>query len=111
MMTTSLSNRIEFTEDLMLSSELLKVLNYTQAERLFIQLLDLDNLDQQIAQEPVLIEPFEAALTVALALAYTEAADDDARLFLHRILYRINRLNLFWYDDLQHYKNERSYYL
>ncbi len=36
---------------------------------------------------------------------------DAAHLFLQRILYRINRLNLFWYDDLRHYKNERSVYL
>jgi hypothetical protein len=27
------------------------------------------------------------------------------------VLYRIYRLNLFWYDDLTHYANERSLYL
>jgi Iron-containing redox enzyme len=111
MMTTSLSNRLRFREDVVVPSGLLKTPNYTEAEQQFVQLLNLDDLDQQINQQTELVEQFEARLRVALDLAYTEAADEDARLFLQRILYRINRLNLFWYDDLQHYKNERSYYL
>ncbi|NJM67963.1 MAG: iron-containing redox enzyme family protein [Acaryochloris sp. RU_4_1] len=37
--------------------------------------------------------------------------DAPAHTFVQRILYRINRLNLFWYDDLSHYTNERSPYL
>lgn len=110
-MTTILDNRPKFTETNFAPSELLKAPSYAEAEQQFTQLLNLDNLDQQINQHPELFGQFEASLTMALNLAYTEAADDNARLFLHRILYRINRLNLFWYDDLQHYKNERSYYL
>ncbi len=35
----------------------------------------------------------------------------NGQLFLHRILYRINRLKLFWYDDLDNYANEDSIYL
>ena len=35
----------------------------------------------------------------------------NRHLFLHRILYRINRLKLFWYDDLDDYSNEDSAYL
>ena len=35
----------------------------------------------------------------------------DAHLFLQRILYRINRLKLFWYDDLENYANEDSAFL
>ncbi|WP_404790196.1 iron-containing redox enzyme family protein [Altericista sp. CCNU0014] len=36
---------------------------------------------------------------------------ETAHLFLQRVLYWINRLNLFWYDDLARYTNERSVYL
>jgi len=111
MMITSLNNRSKSTEANFASTVPVKVLSYAQAEQLFDQLLNLDNLDQQIKQNHELLEPFETSLTEALELAYTKAADANARLFLHRILYQINRLNLFWYDDLQHYKNERSYYL
>lgn len=85
--------------------------NYAAAEQQFVKLLDTDNLDQQINSQPEQVSEFEAALAAALSTAYTEASEDAARLFLQRILYRINRLNLFWYDDLQRYKNERSYYL
>ena len=54
----------------------------------------------------------EAALTAALDGAYAEEGDDGAaHLFLQRTLYRINRLKLFWYDDLARYDNERSNYL
>jgi hypothetical protein len=34
-----------------------------------------------------------------------------AHLFLQRILYKINRLNHFWFDDLKSYQNERSVWL
>ncbi|NJN85447.1 MAG: iron-containing redox enzyme family protein [Leptolyngbyaceae cyanobacterium SL_7_1] len=85
--------------------------DYSKAEQQFLHLLNLDGLDQQITREADLTREFETVLSTALATAYTEAADDAAHLFIQRILYRINRLNLFWYDDLQQYKNERSYYL
>ncbi|HEX8474125.1 MAG TPA: iron-containing redox enzyme family protein [Pyrinomonadaceae bacterium] len=39
------------------------------------------------------------------------AAVTAAHLFLQRVLYRINRLKFFWYDDLRNYDNERSEYL
>jgi hypothetical protein len=109
-MITSLDNRPGFTEGVA-RPELSNAPNYAEAEKQFIQLLSLDNLDQQIGQQPTLVKGFEADLMVALNVAYTDVTDDAACLFLQRILYRINRLNLFWYDDLQHYKNERSYYL
>ncbi|HEY9618808.1 MAG TPA: iron-containing redox enzyme family protein [Crinalium sp.] len=89
--------------------------NYIEAEQLFIQLLNTDHLDQAIHAQPDLTSGFEAVLSDALAIAYTNNSSSAnvsaAHRFLQRILYRINRLNLFWYDDLQHYKNERSYYL
>ena len=89
--------------------------NYIEAEQQFIQLLTHENLDQQVDTRPELVRDFEAAVATALIRAYTEHAEveevEAAHLFLQRILYHINRLNLFWYDDLRNYKNERSYYL
>jgi hypothetical protein len=89
--------------------------NYSEAEQQFIQLLASDNLDQQVSDRPELSRDLEATIATALSIAYAEDIEvddaDAAHLFLQRILYRINRLNLFWYDDLRHYKNERSFYL
>ncbi|MCA1993974.1 MAG: iron-containing redox enzyme family protein [Coleofasciculus sp. S288] len=89
--------------------------NYIEAEQQFIQLLTSENLDQQVSEQPERVSEFEAAIATALATAYAEDSEagnaETEHLFLQRILYRINRLNLFWYDDLRHYKNERSYYL
>jgi hypothetical protein len=92
---------------------------YDEAEQLFVRLLNTDNLDQQISIDSDISDRVDAAITEALAIAYENSDSTsanktdvaDAHLFLQRILYRINRLNLFWYDDLRHYKNERSYYL
>ncbi|KAL6753525.1 iron-containing redox enzyme-domain containing protein [Haematococcus lacustris] len=39
------------------------------------------------------------------------SAADAAHQFVHRTLYRLNRLNLFWYDALDNYANERSLHL
>jgi len=89
--------------------------NYIEAEQQFIQLLTHENLDRKVDTHPELVCDFEAAVATALSRAYTEHAEveevEAAHLFLQRILYHINRLNLFWYDDLRNYKNERSYYL
>ena len=87
-------------------------INYQDVERQFTQLLHLNDLDQKIVNNPALKEPFEDALEYALS----EALDDpecepQALLFLQRILYRINRLKLFWYDDLNNYANEGSLFL
>jgi hypothetical protein len=57
------------------------------------------------------------AIDFAIAGAYGRAEIDEAPVnerahrFLQRALYRINRLTLFWYDDLARYRNERSAYL
>jgi Iron-containing redox enzyme len=88
------------------------VVNYAAAEQLFVQMLHLENLDQQITRQADLTERFQVALNVALASAFAnEPIDEAALLFIQRVLYRINRLNLFWYDDLRNYNNERSLYL
>ncbi|HEY9877842.1 MAG TPA: iron-containing redox enzyme family protein [Leptolyngbyaceae cyanobacterium] len=88
--------------------------NFSTAEKYLTELLETENLDQQVTQHPGLVREFEGAIATALESAYTTPAnpiDAAAHLFLQRVLYRINRLNLFWYDDLQHYRNERSFYL
>ncbi|MBE9095059.1 iron-containing redox enzyme family protein [Tychonema sp. LEGE 07203] len=86
--------------------------NYAAAERQFVNLLEVDDLDKTVAAKPLLVSDFESAIAAALRSAYQEdSADDAAHLFLQRVLYRINRLNLFWYDDLRRYNNERSHYL
>ena len=87
-------------------------INYEEAEQQFIQLLELEELDQSLATQPAIANEFEAALAIALTAAYAGTAQDDqAHLFLQRVLYRINRLKLFWYDDLRRYTNECSTYL
>ena len=86
--------------------------NYEAAERQFVDLLELEDLDKTVATKPLLVSDFESAIAVALRSAYQEPnGDEAAHRFLQRVLYRINRLNLFWYDDLRRYNNERSHYL
>jgi hypothetical protein len=86
--------------------------DYERAETQLLQLLAIEDLDQKLAVGSVNGHELESAIAVALPAAYTKAAGDEAaHRFLQRILYRINRLKLFWYDDLRHYTNERSFYL
>lgn len=94
--------------------------NYAEVEQEFVQLLHTENLDQQVRVHPSIIDRFETVLSAALESAYQSDSkhsesgnyeNEAAHQFIQRILYRINRLNLFWYDDLNHYVNERSIYL
>ncbi|MDQ6651812.1 MAG: iron-containing redox enzyme family protein [Acidobacteriota bacterium] len=86
--------------------------NFDHAEKQFSSLLELEDLDEQLRSRPLISLEFEHALAFAMDSAYNGAATDDAvHLFLQRVLYRINRLKLFWYDDLRRYNNERSDYL
>src|ERR687885_2192605 len=86
--------------------------NYEAAERQFVHLLEVEDLDKTVATKPLLVSDFESAIAVALRSAYEEPnGSEAAHCFLQRVLYRINRLNLFWYDDLRRYDNERSHYL
>ncbi len=85
---------------------------YERAEQQFIQLLETDDLDKKLAAQPSIANHFEGAIATAINAAYAEIPGDNAaHRFLQRILYRINRLKLFWYDDLRRYTNERSSYL
>ncbi|MBW4561016.1 MAG: iron-containing redox enzyme family protein [Mojavia pulchra JT2-VF2] len=85
---------------------------YDRAEQQFIELLTTENLDELLEQEPAKAREFERTLSTAILNAYHNGrGDEQAHRFLQRILYRINRLKLFWYDDLRNYTNERSLYL
>jgi len=89
-------------------------IDFQVAENQFVELLTLDHLDGYVAQVSQRVEYLETAISSALPRAYNdprEPGDPEAHRFLQRILYRINRLNLFWFDDLEHYRNERSFYL
>jgi len=95
-----------------LNSILTKAPNYTEAECQFTTLLAVENLDNNLESYSYIKESFEATLAAALTVAYYDSYKaESAHLFLQRVLYRINRLKLFWYDDLTHYQNERSLYL
>ena len=92
----------------------LTVLDFScqELEDEFVRLLDLENLDQVIAENPEKVESFTSELSALLSDAFkNEAGCPQAHLFLQRILYRINRLKLFWYDSLENYANEDSSFL
>jgi hypothetical protein len=96
----------------------LKSPDYSEVEQEFSQLLRRENLDYQVNKYPGIVSDFEVAIDTALNIAYLnhknayEASEvDAAHLFLQRVLYHINRLRLFWYDALENYKNEQSFYL
>ena len=85
---------------------------FGKAEARFTALILMDDLDQEILSSRAIAREFEQALDFALRGAFGGGrATADAHLFLQRVLYRINRLKFFWYDDLNNYKNERSDYL
>jgi len=84
---------------------------YDEAEQRFVELLATEELDQYLAVQPSAATGFEQAIAKAIVEAYEQSNSKAAHRFLQRILYRINRLKLFWYDDLRHYTNERSFYL
>jgi hypothetical protein len=88
------------------------ITKYDRAEEQFIELLAMEDLDTKLDLNPARASEFEQTLSMAISAAYgNDRSDEQAHRFLQRILYRINRLKLFWYDDLQNYTNERSLYL
>jgi hypothetical protein len=85
---------------------------FDKAEEKFTTLIETDDLDQRILSNASIAREFERAFNFAVQSAFRGAADNDlSHLFLQRVLYRINRLKFFWYDDLSNYKNENSDYL
>lgn len=86
--------------------------DYDEAEWQFAELIELDELDEQIRARPSIALEFERALDAALDAAYGKSSSSEAaHHFVQRVLYRVNRLKLFWYDDLRRYTNEQSNYL
>jgi hypothetical protein len=88
-----------------------RTVDYEAAYLAWLQLARAPKLDERLIADPHLTDRVESALSTALQAAYSPESSDAAHLFLHRVLYRINRLKLFWYDDLDAYENERSAYL
>jgi hypothetical protein len=85
---------------------------FAKAEAQFASLMEMDELDQRVFVSSSIAREFEQALAFALRSAFGSVARNHPHhLFLQRVLYRINRLKFFWYDDLSNYKNERSDYL
>jgi len=82
---------------------------YRKAEEEFIQLIQNTDLDTAVKHNPNLMANFEDVLSFALDEGYKNSnVCDRAHLFLQRVLYYINRLKLFWFDDLGNYTNEDS---
>jgi Iron-containing redox enzyme len=103
-------------------------IDFGAAEEIFARLLVAERLDELARERPPEVAEFERAIEAALKLTYDGRAEtfdgadgekegkndertEAAHLFLQRVLYRVNRLKLFWYDDLSNYDNERSEYL
>jgi hypothetical protein len=79
---------------------------------LFGELLRIENLDLNLDKHADFVDPFELALSEGITSTYMEnSAGASVHLFLQRVLYKIYRMKLFWYDDLRQYTNERSIYL
>ncbi len=76
------------------------------------ELLKRDDLDDWLRKHPWATRRLDTDVGTAIDAAYRRRHGDPAsHLFLQRTLYKINRLMLFWYDDLGAYENERSAYL
>lgn len=81
-------------------------------ERQLEALLARADLDVWRRRHPWATHRLDAAVDAAIEAAYAgDSGDPASHRFLQRALYRINRLMLFWYDDLRAYENERSPYL
>ena len=78
-------------------------------DRVLDAVLESDDLDGPRGRLSSAARTVEAVVDRAIIAAYHHAAPDPcAHLLLQRVLYRINRLQLFWYDPLECYRNERS---
>ena len=94
------------------ASHTLADIDYREAEEAFAHLLRHNDLDRYVSDTPKCVKPFEHVLDAAMSDAYQERpTSPDSHLFVQRILYRMNRLKLFWYDDLENYANEHSAFL
>lgn len=90
----------------------LAIIDYDTTKEKFNELLQTKDLDGEIEAQPKIISEIERAIEEAIAKAYSDAsANHQEHQFLQYVLYQINRLRLFWYDDLNRYVNENSTYL
>ena len=94
--------------------------DYSMAEDSFAELMKAPYLDKYVKSQPPAARLFERDLEKARAITYKidEGGVDrfgeytnESHVFLQRVLYRINRLKLFWFDNLSNYENEHSSYL
>ena len=85
--------------------------DYGLAYASFQKLVSLKDIDRAVGENPRSSADVERAVAAALAAVNDDMSDAGAQLFVQRVLYGINRLKLFWYDDLELYDNERSTYL
>jgi len=85
-------------------------LEYEKAESEFIELINCDDLDGKVLEDPHIVENFNDKIHSALKQSI-DGDDESAHLFVQRCLYKINRLKLFWDDDLKIYSNENSRFL
>ena len=85
-------------------------LEYEKAESEFIELINCDDLDGKVLTDPHIVENFNDKIHSALKQSLDDY-DESAHLFVQRCLYKINRLKLFWDDDLKNYSNENSRFL
>jgi len=75
-------------------------------------LVNCEDLDSRITENPHVADFFNEEIDFALDEAFLEEGEEDSsHLFIQRCLYHINRLKLFWYDDLKNYSNENSRFL
>ncbi len=97
----------------MLSSPLLTDAEARAADAQFAPLTEAVNLDKKLRANPAMAARFEGAMARAIPSAYPDDGPgmDSAHWLLHRTLYRVNRLGMFFYDELRRYSNERSPYL
>ncbi|KAK9818876.1 hypothetical protein WJX74_006066 [Apatococcus lobatus] len=85
-----------------------------ESEKLFTDLLITEGLDKRLRSDKELQQSakhLKDSITSAIQRAFKGDqvnVDHAAHLFVHRVLYKINRSAFFWYDDLTNYRNERS---
>jgi Iron-containing redox enzyme len=117
MQSTIANQSTKRIEPLLSESPNSPAVNYHQAECQFDQMLKVENLDHRVKLNPDLIKDFEVAITSASTTIFGDVFGNQtkdfkiASRFIQRVLYRINRLKFFWYDDLRNYENEQSIYL
>lgn len=81
----------------------------------FINFLNTDNIDQiMYFSDNSTYKNFIIQLNEELNLAYNQEnsyVNDESHLCLQKIMYRINRLKMFWLDNFSNYKNETSMFI